>query len=352
MRYNPALDGLRAVAVILVLCNHTMQKILPLAGWIGVDIFFVLSGYLITSILLRELRETGRISFSNFYGRRALRLVPALAIVAISQIVLSVFSHRGAEIREATLVGVTYLENWNMIYGWWPVGYMGATWSLSVEEQFYLLWPLTLVFLANKLPLVWIAYAVLAMTIAELIFWRGGGAGTEHTLQFSLGIRPVGLLIGSALTFLPTIRWRIPSLMAPSMLLIIGAVVMTADRSDLVFLAAPMVVSLATAVLIICTNQIGSGSIAVLSTAPLRYVGKISYGIYLYHVPIFFLGEEHKIHLPGYLFGTCLIVLVFVTAALSYEFVEKPILRLKDRLGGTPDHPHAGSSSCQLASNR
>jgi peptidoglycan/LPS O-acetylase OafA/YrhL len=158
--------------------------------------------------------------------------------VAISQIVLSVFSHRGAEIREATLVGVTYLENWNMIYGWWPVGYMGATWSLSVEEQFYLLWPLTLVFLANKLPLVWIAYAVLAMTIAELIFWRGGGAGTEHTLQFSLGIRPVGLLI------------------------------------------------------------------------------------------------------------------VFVTAALSYEFVEKPILRHKDRLGGTPDHPHAGSSSCQLASNR
>jgi peptidoglycan/LPS O-acetylase OafA/YrhL len=330
LRYNPALDGLRAVAIILVICNHMMRFMLPIGGWIGVDVFFVLSGYLITSILLHELRETGKISFYNFYARRALRLVPALAIVVIFQLVRSVFSQNGHEIREATLVSVFYIENWNMIYGWWPIDYMGTTWSLSVEEQFYLLWPLTLVFIVNKRPLVWIVAAVTVMTLAELLFWRGGGAATEHTLQFSLGIRPVGLLIGIAIAFLPISRWRMPPLMAPAMLLAIGLIALTADRSAFVFLSAPLAVSLATAILIICTNQSGPVT-ATLSATPIRYIGKISYGLYLYHVPIFLLAEEHKVRLPFYLYGVGILVLVFATATLSYEFVEKPILGFKGR---------------------
>jgi peptidoglycan/LPS O-acetylase OafA/YrhL len=330
LRYNPALDGLRALAIILVIWNHMMRFMLPIGGWIGVDVFFVLSGYLITSILLHELRETGKISFYNFYARRALRLIPALAIVAVFQLVRSVFSQNGNEIREATLVAMVYIENWNMIYGWWPIDYMGTTWSLSVEEQFYLLWPLTLVFIVNKRPLVWIVASVTAMTLAELLFWRGGGAATEHTLQFSLGIRPVGLLIGIAIAFLPISRWRMPPLMAPAMLLAIGSIALAADRSAYVFLSAPLAVSLATAILIICTNQSGPVT-ATLSATPIRYIGKISYGLYLYHVPILLLAEEHKVHLPFFLYGVGILVLVFATAILSYEFVEKPILGLKGR---------------------
>lgn len=330
MRYNPALDGLRALAIILVFCDHMTQFLLPIGGWIGVDVFFVLSGYLITSILLHELRETGKISFFNFYARRALRLVPALAILALFQLGRSLFTQNGLEIREATLVSIAYIQNWNMIYGWWPVDYMGPTWSLSVEEQFYLLWPLTLVFMVNKRPLVWVAAGVTAMTLAELLFWHGGRSATEHTLQFSLGIRPVGLLIGIAIAFLPISRWRMPPLIAPAMLVAIGLIALTADRSNFVFLSAPLAVSLATAILIVCTSQL-SPVTAALSATPVRYIGKISYGLYLYHIPIFLLAEEHKIRLPFYLFGIGILALIFATAILSYEFVEKPILGLKGR---------------------
>jgi peptidoglycan/LPS O-acetylase OafA/YrhL len=330
LRYNPALDGIRALAIILVFCNHMTQFVFPIGGWIGVDVFFVLSGYLITSILLRELRETGKISFLNFYARRALRLFPALAILAIVLLVRSFLAENGPEIREAILVAVAYIENWNMLYGWWPIDYWGATWSLSVEEQFYLLWPLTLLFIVNKRPLIWVAAAVIGMTVAELLFWRGGRSGTEHTLQFSLVIRPVGLLIGIAIAFLPISRWRMPPLTAPAMLLAIGLIALTADRSAFAFLSAPLAASLVTAILVVCTHQPGAVT-ALLSAAPIRYIGKISYGLYLYHLPIFLFAEEHKVHLPFYLFGVGIIVSIFAAAILSYEFVEKPILGLKGR---------------------
>jgi hypothetical protein len=114
VRYNPALDGLRAVAVIFVVAFHISHPIFP-GGKVGVDIFFVLSGYLITSILLKESSETGGISLANFYTRRALRLLPALGVLVVFQIIRSAFSEEGNEIREATLVGAAYLENWNLL---------------------------------------------------------------------------------------------------------------------------------------------------------------------------------------------------------------------------------------------
>jgi peptidoglycan/LPS O-acetylase OafA/YrhL len=147
VRYNPALDGLRAVAVTLVIATHSYHASMP-GGWVGVDVFFVLSGYLITSILLRELRQTGGISMSNFYVRRLLRLTPALAVLVMFQLVRTAFSHNASEIREATLIGALYLENWNNVFQFGPHDVMGHTWSLAVEEQFYWLWPLTLLILS------------------------------------------------------------------------------------------------------------------------------------------------------------------------------------------------------------
>jgi peptidoglycan/LPS O-acetylase OafA/YrhL len=333
MRYNPALDGLRALAVLLVISSHTMRFFSP-GGWIGVDVFFTLSGYLITSILLRELRETGRISFGNFYIRRALRLTPALAILlVIFEFLRSFFVANGSEIREAALVAGTYIENWNLVFNLWPTDFVGQTWSLAVEEQFYLLWPLMLIFIFNKRPVVWISAAIAAMLVARLVFWRGGTADTERALQYSLGIRPVGLLIGCILAFLPIDRWKISAPIAPTMMSVIVAIALIDERSVYVFLIAPMVVSLATAVLVACTLH-GGATISALSLPPVRYIGKISYGLYLYHSPIFFIGEAHKVHLPFYLYGLALIALVFSAAALSYEFVEKPFLRLKDRFQG------------------
>lgn len=124
MRYNPALDGLRAFAIILVILTHSYRQAFP-GGWIGVDVFFVLSGYLITSILTKEIRETGRISWGNFYARRVLQLTPALAVLAIFQFTRAAFSSNGSEIREATLIGVAYIENWNNVTQFGPFDVMG-----------------------------------------------------------------------------------------------------------------------------------------------------------------------------------------------------------------------------------
>jgi peptidoglycan/LPS O-acetylase OafA/YrhL len=120
LRYNPSLDGLRAVAILLVLIAHSFIKIFP-GGWVGVDVFFVLSGYLITSILSRELAQTGRIDWRNFYWRRFLRLTPALAILVAFQLAHAALSPHGTEILEATLFAVLYLQNWNMAFGFGPV---------------------------------------------------------------------------------------------------------------------------------------------------------------------------------------------------------------------------------------
>jgi peptidoglycan/LPS O-acetylase OafA/YrhL len=327
VRYNPALDGLRAVAIVLVLGCHTIRFAFP-GGWIGVDVFFVLSGYLLTSILLHELRQTGRISLANFYLRRALRLLPALALLAIFQLVRSEFSTRGQEICVATLVGVAYLENLNNVFFWWPFDLMGHTWSLAVEERFYLLWPLTLLFLVRRSPLVWIVAAAVAMAAARFVCWRDGYA--EATLQYSVGIRPVGLLVGCALAFLPIGRWRLPPVAAPAALAALLAIGLCIQSLS-VFLIAPLATSLATAVLIIGLQHAGLTT-AALALPPVRYTGRISYGLYLYHWPLFILGEKWKTHAPFHLYAVGLVTLIFVTAALSYEFVEKPILGVKGRL--------------------
>jgi peptidoglycan/LPS O-acetylase OafA/YrhL len=250
-----------------------------------------------------------------------------LFILATFQFVRSAFSPNGHGIREATIVGVAYLENWNTVFQWAPFDLMGHTWSLAVEEQFYLLWPLAFLFVVKRRSLAWIGATAAAMVLARVICWRAGYA--ETTLDFCLGIRPVGLLIGCALAFLPIDCWRLPSIAAPAALVAIFLIgLCIASRP--VFLLAPAATSLATAVLLVCLQQ-ASPMTAALSLAPIRYIGKISYGVYRYHWPLFMLGEKWKIHAPFHLYAFSLVALIFVAAALSYEFVEKPILGFKRR---------------------
>jgi peptidoglycan/LPS O-acetylase OafA/YrhL len=283
MRYNPALDGLRAVAILLVLGCHTAAFALP-GGWLGVDVFFTLSGYLITSILLREIGASGSVNLIDFYTRRALRLLPALGVLVAFQLARSWLSPNGQEIREATLVGAIYLENWNNVFHWWPFDLMGHTWSLAVEEQFYMLWPVLLP-LAGRRTLLWVCLAAAAMVAARVACWRLGYA--ETTLDYSLALRPVGLLVGCALAFAP--RLRATPWAANTALALIALVVVMVTHSGILFSLAPATVSLATAVVIL-------GSPEWLAVSPLRYLGRISYGVYLYHWPMFQLGESIKPH--------------------------------------------------------
>jgi peptidoglycan/LPS O-acetylase OafA/YrhL len=339
VRYNPALDGLRGVAIGLVVLDHMLRPVFP-GGWVGVDVFFVLSGYLITSILLHELQETGGISMTNFYARRALRLLPPLALLAAFQLIRSIFSAHGQEIREATLVGVAYLENWNTVFKLWPTDVMGHTWSLATEEDFYLLWPLLLPLVVRKRPLFWLAVVAAAITFARLAEWHSDVP--ELTLQNALWLRPVGLLVGCALAFLPIARWRLPAIIAPAglaVLLLIALAVPVA--SGLAFALGPLAGSLATGLVIVGTQH-GGATAAALSLSPVRYLGRISYGLYLYHSPIYALGEQYRIHTAFHLFTPALAVLILLLSVLSYEYVEKPILGLKGRFQrATTASPHA-----------
>jgi peptidoglycan/LPS O-acetylase OafA/YrhL len=317
----------RAIAIAFVLATHAYHPAMP-GGWIGVDVFFVLSGYLITSILLNELRRTDQITLGNFYMRRFLRLTPPLVVLAVFQFARSAFSQNGSEIREATIVGVAYLQNWNAVFGFAPHDVMMHTWSLAVEEQFYWLWPLLLPLFFNKRPLAWIAGALAAMTLTRFALWRHGFP--EAALQAFIADRPVGLLVGCALALLPTDRWRPHAFIAPGALVVLVALGLFAERSVFAFLIAPLAASLATGALIVCLQ--GPSLIAhVLSLGPIRYTGKISYGLYLYHWPVFILGESVKIHTPFHLYAVALIAVIFAIAALSFESVEKPFLKLKDR---------------------
>jgi peptidoglycan/LPS O-acetylase OafA/YrhL len=322
MRYNPALDGVRAAAVVFVMAFHISHPIFQ-GGKVGVDMFFVLSGYLITSILLNELRETGSISLTDFYTRRALRLLPALGVLAAFQIVRSMFSSDGTEIREATLIGTAYLENWNAIYHFGPDGVMGHTWSLATEEQFYLLWPLLLPLVVKKRPLMWLSGAFFAMMIARVLFWEGGRSLTA--LSYSPFLRPVGLLIGCILAVLPIERWRLPKIALPTLLLPLVAILFSADKG-----ATTLISSLATGGLIVYF-QGARATDSVFAASPVRYIGRISYGLYLYHYPAFILTEKWKAYIPPPFYEIGLIVLIFIVATLSYELIEKPILGVRGR---------------------
>ena len=329
MRYNPALDGLRAVAITLVILAHSFRHLFA-GGWIGVDVFFVLSGFLITSILIREIDQTGQIAWGNFYWRRFLRLSPALLILAAFQFAHSAISpHNGAEIREATWIGLAYLQNLNLAFHWAPADMVAHTWSLATEEQFYLLWPLTLLFIARRRPLLWVGTIAAALVSARLLLWRYG-ASPGH-IQYGPDTRPVGLLIGCGLALIPIGRWPHIPAAAPfsglALLFLLG--VAGGDDLNWLLISAPIIASLSAAVIVVAA-QSGGALARTLSFSPVVYIGRISYGLYLYSVPICFLGAIKGIN------PLLLITLSFIAAALSYELVERPILKLKDRFRSTP----------------
>src|SRR5262245_29066706 len=143
-QYLPALDGLRGLAILLVITHHQLIPLSLNGGFLGVDLFFVLSGFLITRLLLKEFDATQSISLTKFYTRRVLRLVPALILYLIATLVITYGMHPGEFVRELKLVGfaLAYLTNWRMAFGWdYLLDPTAIIWSLSIEEQFYLLWP-------------------------------------------------------------------------------------------------------------------------------------------------------------------------------------------------------------------
>lgn len=295
MEYKPHLDGLRALAVLAVVAFHARVPGFP-GGYVGVDLFFVLSGYLITQVLASNP------DLPRFYIRRAKRLIPPLALLLIAYLLIFPVVRPGQPHVRDSLIAFFYLSDYFVAF-WNKPEYLRHTWSLAVEEHFYLLWPLVMLKLRPSIKALLIAY--IAATA-----WRWGWDGW-HEAYSRFDTRLSGLLLGCILAGL-TIKRTFPAWPG----LVVLAVATFAYRWEMPWVqgAGFMIVELAAAIAIIGTPP------AWLSTQPLVYLGKLSYGIYLWHYPITKLCRESGADWLVVLLTS--LALSILLAAASYHLVE------------------------------
>jgi peptidoglycan/LPS O-acetylase OafA/YrhL len=355
--YVPELDGMRAFAVAAVMLSHIG---FPWAhgGKGGVLLFFVLSGYLITTVLVRELKKTNQISFKAFYARRALRLAPALLLVTLVTAAYA-FLTRASDMSQATLQSVPsvllYVINWQQVlFGSASAGYFNHFWTLAVEEQFYIVWPIILIAVYKWRGLAaagWVAVGGAALTIVvKVIFWNGSigrQAGTDFAADALLLGCGLAIFLASDSSVLDRV-FRFGYWLGVAG--ITSAVVFgrSGGASDPigyeVFGKVWWPVAVISAAVIIGATVRGVSPLwagAVLRWTPLVYLGRISYGMYLWHMLV--IGAVPADDWP------LMIVLVFpgtiALAALSFHFVEKPFLRLKSRFERTTESTVAAAGA-------
>ena len=348
--HRPALDGLRGIFVLLVLAVHSGVPFMQGAG-IGVDGFFVLSGFLITCLLLQEWQEHGSISLRRFYIRRALRLLPALyALLAVlSVITLVSLDGEGAT---ATWRGIvlSFLYSTNLVSVFFNdyqigVGLMSHSWSLALEEQFYVVWPALLIALLSLRLTTKQMIACIGVLVAAAPLWRLWILNSGGAAYLAVNTRMDVLLVGCALGVLAAGGVIRPSESAARWTRWIAA---AGTGLLLYFIISPgwssnlspeyqlslfqALLALGPAALILHLVVSPEGQIAkLLSWKPLVQVGIVSYGIYLWHNPVFFLVSSGT---PGWSDLPTEIARLAITAVLvvlSYRYIERPMLRMKER---------------------
>ncbi|MFJ8896195.1 acyltransferase family protein [Leifsonia sp. NPDC102414] len=356
-RRYAGLDGLRALAVAAVLVYHLFPGILP-GGFIGVDIFFVVSGFLITSLLMRERSSTGWIDLRSFWVRRARRLVPAIVVLVVvcSAVALAVGGDVLVGLPRQILGAATFSANWLSIAA--DSSYFAQDapelyrnlWSLAVEEQFYLVWPL--VILAIALLRQWwarlavVSLVALASAVAMFAEYPAGGDPTR--VYFGSDTHSFGLAIGAALAILIArarpldldagetamqvfVRRWLPPLGALSFTGLVVACVLLRDDAAFTYRGGLVLVSVLSAFAIWAAVAPGARLGRVLDARPLQAVGARSYGLYLWHWPVFVLvcavvpNEHDPVMAPIVGFGA--LAIASAAAFLSYRWVEQPIRR-------------------------
>ena len=330
MKYVPELDGLRALAVGAVILNHAMPRYFP-GGFIGVDCFFVLSGYLITQVLDDEYQRYGSINLGNFYMRRVLRLMPALWAMLAVYVALAVLFIK--PVRDHLLAATSaffYVTNIICANDLGPKGWVEHTWSLGIEEQFYLLWPLALMVLLRNRSQAWkfILLAIVAVMVWRAVILLTGIVGPGYVYA-SFDTRADGLLIGCLLALAPidglnkpAARFIIFPLGFLSVVLLIGqyqspwyqllGISLVALCAGWIILAAPVNKTIA----------------RLLRWPPLNYCGRISYGIYLWHFPICIVVAKRITSKP-ILVLILTVTLTLLIASVSYFIIERPALRAR-----------------------
>ena len=338
------LDGIRGIAVLAVLAHHMTYGHL-VGGFLGVELFFVLSGYLITHLLVLEQQRTGSISLRKFYVRRALRLLPALALTLI---MVSIFQAlrplaSGPGFPWTVLAVLVYVANWLSFPGGASLGYLGHVWSLSMEEQFYALWPLLLVFLpVDRIRGLWLRNVCVAAVIAAAVL----------TAAVYLWLRPPGeamsyatfthvpaILLGCLLA-LPTRQGLITARLSSQWLAAAAGLVLVVmmfgahKEAPYMYLGGYFLAGLMGALLIANVASSPAGWLSRLFSTPgLQAVGKVSYGLYLYNLPIVLITEGMRTHgWANFLLVSALrLVLILGLAFASFHFVEKRFLKLKTK---------------------
>jgi peptidoglycan/LPS O-acetylase OafA/YrhL len=378
--YVPGLDGLRALSVVVVVAYH-LGIAEASGGFLGVGMFFTLSGYLITSILLRGWRRDGRVDLKDFWLRRARRLLPG--VVLLIAVVLATTAIAQPE-RWSTRLGesigaLLYVGNWTTIASgvsyfdrFGGPGPLDHLWSLAIEEQFYLLWPVVFAVMmrAFRGRLRWAVVTTLVLAAASFAaLWLLAQPGFDNTRAYEgTDTRAGGILLGAALAMVWTpgrhasksgLVTRVArDLVGTAALGFIGWMVLTTDQYHVsLYRTGLLSLSLATAVAVVIVVQPSSFLGRALGVAPLRWLGERSYGIYLWHLPLIALLPEtfladQPLARPAVLVGLTLLI-----AELSWTLVENPIrvhgfvgaLRLRRSADLSPDRRSAPEVASGLA---
>ncbi len=343
------LDGLRALAVAGVLAYHTGAS-WAVGGFLGVDLFFVLSGFLITGLLVTEWQRRGGIDLPRFYARRALRLLPAVLAMCLILLIIGPVAS-GAEARNALWKGVAgtmfYFANWQQAFGMLPLYQLtDHTWSLAIEEQFYLFWPpilLGVIWWAKRRgvdpmrsALIFAIALAAGSALLRLALWSG--TASEARLYYGTDTRADSLLIGCAVGIAYStgrLEWGrklLPALAPFALLGILALFAFVNHDSKTLYLGGLTGVALLVAVLIAGLVLHPKSAVGrLLALTPLVAIGRISYGIYLWHWPIYRYLHPAELGLGWWQTQVVRVLVTLAVATASYFLVELPMLRLRKR---------------------
>ncbi len=354
MGYIPGLDGIRAIAVMGVLLYHADLDFIP-GGFLGVDVFFVLSGFLITSLLLEQFQRSGGINFKVFYLGRVRRLFPALIALLIVVGFASAFFYKDAAGRSLSdiVASAFYVNNW-----WYVIGdqsyfdfiarppMLKHLWSLAIEEQFYFIWPAVAFVIMRKWHrrgiLVFSLGLALASTAWMLYLSNANGypeLADPSRVYFGTDSHAMGLLIGAALAAVwrpgrmsthvsPTARRLLNLTGVLALAGLLGFYVLVGEFTPWLYRGGFLILAAVVALLIAMASHPACALGPLLGRQPLRYIGQRSYGLYLWHWPIYAVTRpELDLALDGLSLLVLRLGLTFGAAELSYRFLEMPIRR-------------------------
>ncbi len=345
----PALDGIRAIAVAAVLLYHAELTAFQ-GGFLGVDVFFALSGFLITRLLVGEFQKTGSIFLKEFYVRRARRLLPALLavivfVVAVTAILVQDAAH---QTREDAVAALVYVSNWWFIVSeqsyfqtWGRPPLLQHLWSLAIEEQFYLVWPIVVGVVlktvgGTALVLIGLIGSLASSASMAWMAWHRDypESADASRAYFGTDTHSMGLLLGAALgaagrsadlVATPSLRRWMPNVSAAALLLLLASFYFIGENSRALYLGGFLAISIVTVVLIYSTTHHSNPTSLLLSSGLFRWIGDRSYGLYLWHWPIYAITRPGvDIPLTGAACVGFRLAVTVMVAQASYILLETP----------------------------